>query len=142
MYITGVIIDLILKKYLWHMQTASLCTCIVSVESADLAKKITLHCVVFIKNCISVNRLCSNRAGPRRPEYGGWGGDIESQRDYVSGVSPKGESMRGGFPLSYWKNLGYCGAGGMSGFKLNFESQFGILYAIFCFNFSLYWCCS
>ena len=35
--------------------------------------------------------------------------------------------MRGGFPLSYWKNLGYCGAGEMSGFKLNFESQFGIL---------------
>ena len=30
----------------------------------------------------------------------------------------------------------------MSGFKLNFESQFDILYAIFCFNFSLYWCCS
>ena len=26
----------------------------------------------------------------------------------------------------------------MSGFKLNFESQFDILYAIFCFNFSLY----
>ena len=30
----------------------------------------------------------------------------------------------------------------MSGFKLNFESQFDILYAIFCFNFSLYWCCT
>ena len=30
----------------------------------------------------------------------------------------------------------------MSDFKLNFESQFDILYAIFCFNFSLYWCCS
>ena len=30
----------------------------------------------------------------------------------------------------------------MSGFKLNFESHFDILYAIFCFNFSLYWCCS
>ena len=30
----------------------------------------------------------------------------------------------------------------MSGFKLNIESQFDILYAIFCFNFSLYWCCS
>ena len=30
----------------------------------------------------------------------------------------------------------------MSGFKLNNESQFDILYAIFCFNFSLYWCCS
>ena len=30
----------------------------------------------------------------------------------------------------------------MSGFKLNFESQFNILYAIFCFNFSLYWCYS
>ena len=30
----------------------------------------------------------------------------------------------------------------MSGFKVNFESQFDILYAIFCFNFSLYWCCS
>ena len=30
----------------------------------------------------------------------------------------------------------------MSGFKLNFESQFDILYAIVCFNFSLYWCCS
>ena len=30
----------------------------------------------------------------------------------------------------------------MSGFKLNFESQFDILYAIFCFSFSLYWCCS
>ena len=30
----------------------------------------------------------------------------------------------------------------MSGFKLNFESQFDILHAIFCFNFSLYWCCS
>ena len=30
----------------------------------------------------------------------------------------------------------------MSGFKLNFESQFDIFYAIFCFNFSLYWCCS
>ena len=30
----------------------------------------------------------------------------------------------------------------MSGFKLNFESQFDILFAIFCFNFSLYWCCS
>ena len=30
----------------------------------------------------------------------------------------------------------------MSGFKLNFESQFDILYAIFYFNFSLYWCCS
>ena len=32
--------------------------------------------------------------------------------------------------------------GQMSGFKLKFESQFDILYAIFCFNFSLYWCCS
>ena len=82
-----------------------------------------------------MNRLCSNRAGPRRPEYGGWGwGGIESQRDNVNGVSPKGESMRGGFPHSYWKNVGYCGAGEISGFKLNFESQFGILYAIFCFN--------
>ena len=30
----------------------------------------------------------------------------------------------------------------MSGFKLNFESQFDIVNAIFCFNFSLYWCCS
>ena len=30
----------------------------------------------------------------------------------------------------------------MSGFKLNFESQFDILNAIFYFNFSLYWCCS
>ena len=30
----------------------------------------------------------------------------------------------------------------MSGFKLNFESQFDILNAIFCFNFSLHWCCS
>ena len=30
----------------------------------------------------------------------------------------------------------------MSGFKLNFESQFDILHAKFCFNFSLYWCCS
>ena len=30
----------------------------------------------------------------------------------------------------------------MSGFKLNFESQFDIHNAIFCFNFSLYWCCS
>ena len=29
----------------------------------------------------------------------------------------------------------------MSGFKLSFESKFDILYAIFCFNFSLYWCC-
>ena len=29
----------------------------------------------------------------------------------------------------------------MSDFKLNFESQFDILYAIFCFNFSLSWCC-
>ena len=67
--------------------------------------------------------------------------------------------MRGGLPLSY------RGPGGdppekiweivvpekrflslfkvkMSGFKLNFESQFDILNAIFCFNFSLYWCCS
>ena len=30
----------------------------------------------------------------------------------------------------------------VSGFKLNFESQFDIFNAIFCFNFSLYWCCS
>ena len=30
----------------------------------------------------------------------------------------------------------------MSGFKLNFESQFDILYAVFCFNFSLYRYCS
>ena len=30
----------------------------------------------------------------------------------------------------------------MSGFKLNLESQFDIFHAIFCFNFSLYWCCS
>ena len=30
----------------------------------------------------------------------------------------------------------------MSGFNLSFESQFDILYAMFCFNFSLYWCCS
>ena len=30
----------------------------------------------------------------------------------------------------------------MSGFKLNFESQFDILFAIFCLNFSLYWCCN
>ena len=30
----------------------------------------------------------------------------------------------------------------MSGFKLNFDSKFDILYAIFCFNFSLYWYCS
>ena len=30
----------------------------------------------------------------------------------------------------------------MFGFKLSFESKFDILYAIFCFNFSLYWCCS
>ena len=30
----------------------------------------------------------------------------------------------------------------MSGFKLNFESQFDILHAIFCFNISLYWYCS
>ena len=64
--------------------------------------------------------------------------------------------MRGGLPLSYrgispGKNLGNCGAGEaflslflvkMSGFKLNFESHFDILYAIFCFNFSLYWCFS
>ena len=58
--------------------------------------------------------------------------------------------MRGGFPLSYrgsGKNLGNCGAGEafsslfkvkMSGFKLNFESQFDILLTIFCLNFSLY----
>ena len=32
--------------------------------------------------------------------------------------------------------------GQMSGFKLNLESQFDILYAIFCFNFSLYRYCS
>ena len=67
--------------------------------------------------------------------------------------------MRGGLPLSY------RGPGGdppkifweivvpemhfsslfevkMSGYKLNFESQFDTLYAIFCFKFSLYWCCS
>ena len=53
--------------------------------------------------------------------------------------------------MSPGKNLGHCGAGEaflslflvkMSGFKLNFESHFDILYAIFCFNFSLYWCCS
>ena len=30
----------------------------------------------------------------------------------------------------------------MSGFKLNFESQFDMFNAIFCFNFSLCWCCS
>ena len=30
----------------------------------------------------------------------------------------------------------------MSGFKLYFESQFDILFAIFCYNFSLCWCCS
>ena len=30
----------------------------------------------------------------------------------------------------------------MSGFKLNFESHFDTLYAMFCLNFSLYWCCS
>ena len=30
----------------------------------------------------------------------------------------------------------------MSGFKLNSESQFDILHAIFYFNFSLYWGCS
>ena len=30
----------------------------------------------------------------------------------------------------------------MSGFKLNYESQFDILHVICCFNFSLYWYCS
>ena len=30
----------------------------------------------------------------------------------------------------------------LSGFELNFESQFDIINAIFCFNFSLYWYCS
>ena len=30
----------------------------------------------------------------------------------------------------------------ISSFKLNFERQFDIFYAIFCFNFSLYWYCS
>ena len=30
----------------------------------------------------------------------------------------------------------------MSGFKLNFESQFDIFFVIFCFNFSIYWYCS
>ena len=67
--------------------------------------------------------------------------------------------MRGGLPLSY-RGLGGDPPGKiweivvpekrflslfqvkMSGFKLNFESQFDILNAIFCFNFSLYWCCS
>ena len=60
--------------------------------------------------------------------------------------------MRGGDPLSYrgkiWeivvpekRFLSLCSVK-MSGFKLNFESQFDILNAIFCFNFSLYWCCS
>ena len=29
----------------------------------------------------------------------------------------------------------------VSGFNLNFERQFDIFYAIFCFNFSLYWYC-
>ena len=53
--------------------------------------------------------------------------------------------------MSPEKILGNFGAGEvflslflvkMSGFKLNFESHFEILYAIFCFSFSLYWCCS
>ena len=30
----------------------------------------------------------------------------------------------------------------LSGFELNFESQFDIINAIFCFNFRLYWDCS
>ena len=47
----------------------------------------------------------------------------------------------GGYPPG--KKMGNCGAGEaflslfyvkMSGFKLNFKSQFDILYAIFCFN--------
>ena len=47
----------------------------------------------------------SSRAGPRTLEYGG--GGIESQRDNVSGVSRKGESMRWGLPLLYWGSWGF-----------------------------------
>ena len=55
-------------------------------------------------------------------------------------MSPSHMGVRG---ISPGKKMGNCGAGEaflslfyvkMSGFKLNFESQFDILYAIFCFN--------
>ena len=81
-------------------------------------------------------------------------------RHDVSGVSLKGGgSMRGGLPLSFrgsgeiprekfgklWCRRSVfkaCFRSKCLVLKLNFESQFDILYAIFCFNFSLYWCCS
>ena len=61
MYITGVIIDLILKKNTFGIYKLPACAdALFAVESADLAKKITIHCVVFIKkNCVSLIRLCS-----------------------------------------------------------------------------------
>ena len=43
-----------------------------------------------------------------RTQNTGIRGGVESRRDNVSSASRKGESMRGGFPLSYW------GSGGLS----------------------------
>ena len=68
----------------------------------------------------------------------------------MQGGSIKGDSasQMGVRGISHEKKLGNCGAEEaflslfwvkMSGFKLNFESQFDILNAIFCFNSSLYW---
>ena len=84
------------------------------------------------------------------PEHSNMGGGIECPRHELSGASRKGGEYERGRPPQM-KNLGNSGAGEvflslflvkMSAFKLNFESHFDILYAIFCFNFSLYWCCS
>ena len=88
-------------------------------------------------------------------------GGIECRWYDVSGVSREGGEYERGVPLPP-SHLG--GPGDLplenlesrstreaflslflvkvSGFKLNFESQIDIFYAIFCFNFSLYWCCS
>ena len=81
-------------------------------------------------------RMRGGASGPD-PELSNTGYD-------VSGFSRKGGEYERG-------SLGNCGAGeaflkpvlGQNvRFQLNFESQFDILNAIFCFNFSLYWCCS
>ena len=78
------------------------------------------------------------RAGPRTLEYeGGGGGGIECRRHDLSSISCKegGEYERGFPPLEAFSSLFKVK---MSGFKLNFESKFDILFAIFCLNFSLY----
>ena len=70
------------------------------------------------------------------------GGCIECRWYDVSGVSREGGEYERGFPSQNLESRSTREAFlslflvKVSGFKLNFESQFDIFYAIFCFNFS------